>query len=409
MTENEWNGCYHPHKWDKFRTSEAMAHPAKMSNGLLERVFKYLMKQGLLKFGDTVLDPMAGIGSTALGWCSMDPSNRAITVELEEKFIKMQHENKALAEKILKRPLNWVILQGDARRLSELLKEKGLIGVTSPPYSEAISGHKSSIDDDKIVRKGGPNCQHKLQQEYGHSEGQIGSLPDRPATITSPPHGLGKGIGHGGGQFEKEVCPKKHIHREYADDNPDNIGNLPDRPVTITSPPYEDAMEFKADNYDKMITEARRRQKAGEMKGHHSTPEAGLRYIKKVKKGHPEDPDNIGKNQGESYLEAMSLVYQEIAKCCSVVVTVTKNPTRNKKLRRLDWDTAALLERSGFSIKAWIKTRLFKVVEQAKLDGTTEKIPIGRLSFFKRLSFKKGSPVSDHEDVLVAVKDEIPK
>ena len=96
-------------------------------------------------------------------------------------------------------------------------------------------------------------------------------------------------------------------------------------------------------------------------------------------------------------------VYQEAAKVCKVIATVTKNPTRNGKLRRLDIDTALLLEQAGFRIVDYHRAVLFDERTQNTLIGTQKKEVSGRLSFFKRLSHQKGNVVAQWEDVLIAV------
>src|SRR3990167_4003958 len=48
-----------------------------------------------------------------------------------------------------------------------------------------------------------------------------------------------------------------------------------------------------------------------------------------------------------NYLSEMLKVYKSASEVCPIICTVTKNPTRNGKLRRLDLDTAFLLEKSG--------------------------------------------------------------
>ena len=57
----------------------------------------------------------------------------------------------------------------------------------------------------------------------------------------------------------------------------------------------------------------------------------------------------LDKEESESYLSAMLQVYRESAKAgISPLCLVTKNPTRNGKLRRLDIDTKMLLEKVGY-------------------------------------------------------------
>jgi hypothetical protein len=99
----------------------------------------------------------------------------------------------------------------------------------------------------------------------------------------------------------------------------------------------------------------------------------------------------------------MLRVYQESFKAgISPLVVVTKNPTKNKKIRRLDLDTVALLEVAGYEVFDYHRAILFEIVQQQQLDGSVKRIPKGRLSFFKRLAFSKGGPVAQYEDVIFA-------
>ncbi|MBU2534506.1 MAG: hypothetical protein KKB37_17335, partial [Alphaproteobacteria bacterium] len=110
------------------------------------------------------------------------------------------------------------------------------------------------------------------------------------------------------------------------------------------------------------------------------------------------------------YLYAMRQVYFEAYKSgISPLVLVTKNPTRNGVLRRLDLDTVALLEAVGYQIVDYHRAKLFEEYTQKTLDGETKKIPRGRLSFFKRLSYEKGNVVAQWEDIIIAVIPNVEK
>src|SRR3990167_5789757 len=105
-----------------------------------------------------------------------------------------------------------------------------------------------------------------------------------------------------------------------------------------------------------------------------------------------------------NYLSEMLKVYKSASKVCPIIAVVTKNPTRAGKLRRLDIDTALLLEKSGYKILDYHRAVLFKTYEQSTLTGETKKEHKGRLSFFKRLSLAKGNQAAMFEDILIGVK-----
>ena len=86
------------------------------------------------------------------------------------------------------------------------------------------------------------------------------------------------------------------------------------------------------------------------------------------------------------------------------MVTVTKNPTRNGELRRLDIDTANLLIQAGYEIIDYHRAILFEERRQLTFDGEIKNTPKGRLSFFKRLSYQKGNAVAKWEDIIIATR-----
>ena len=478
-----WKGCYDGHKWDNLRCDESIGHPAKMANGLLEKVFKFLMSEGILKFGDTILDPMGGIGSTAIGWLMIHPSNKAITVELEPKFVEFQMKNKALLENKLQRKVNWTIIQGDARKLSSILLEHGLVGVTSPPYitqsgGTNVTSKTGPLSDPALLKR--QSAGNLAAKGYGDDPDNIGNCPDKPVVVSSPPYSDGYSKREGGEVCKEYVENRKEALRkqgrpevadkvkvqEYNTSDPHNIGNCPDKPVIVSSPPYAEtdmnafAMKNQGRRFDDLTDEEKKERKDGAMGRHGyrnianinpdqianlpdkpvtvtSPPYAdsvsdwdrkaknvqGTESSYKDECGKPQR-DNIGNihywdrgappdkkhakapDDAETYLEAMQSVYDECSKVCRAIVTVTKNPTRDKKLRRLDLDTWTILHVAGFKVTHWFHAQLFEVVHQATLDGGVKKEAHGRLSFFKRLHWNQGGIVADHEDIIVGIKEE---
>ena len=449
--------CYR--KSYDLKTPESNAHPAKMSMQLCFKILKKLMKDGKLKYGDTVLDFMAGIGTTAICWLYMHPSNRAITVELEPHFIKMQEGNKKYLEKKLGRKVAWEIIQGDARRLSEILKETGLIEITSPPYGEMISEQGGEPNLERI------GISQEMARRYSKNPDNIGNLPDRIVGVTSPPYGEALQTEKSGIDWSKQKdrrSDKPHGQAAYEQrysSNPKNIGNLPDRIVGITSPPYSEAQSgggIAREGYrGKHINEMGKNQpdKVGERCGymkdaHGKSPNNIANFPDKIVgvvsppynnrmdgtasreynftnySGEPSNAwhtqrnqknvgnlmDDKSRDERETYLSAMQKIYEEAAKCCSVLVTVTKNPTRRGTLRRLDIDTRKLCESTGYQTYNHVKAHLFEEIVQATLDGKAKKVPKGRLSFFKRLQYQKSdgkAEIAKWEDVLFFERDSL--
>jgi len=432
-----WYGLYRQ-AYDLW-CSDSYSHPAKMAPGLCFRILQHLEELGFLKKSDIILDPMTGIGTTNI--CAGAMGYPSISVELEGKFVDLEKQNKEYAERKLYKKLDWEIIQGDSRRLSELLQDKGLKTLTSPPYegdgfgkSNKYSGNVVNRNQ-QVVSRNRPSHiakgQKARQIKYADQvEGQIGGLK----SIMSPPFGDMNHPTNYLGKQKRESC------FEYSD-NPDNIGNLPDKPLkAVMSPPYDNARNTSQEYDDKYDLRRPPGIKWGResFRGRYGDTPGQIGKLKSVMSppyeatsgGHGEASqdrlaeltDNgmwarsaggrldaygqsegqIGKEQQENYLSAMAKVYSEIAKVSDVLVVVVKNPTRNGKLRRLDLDTIKILEMSGWRIHCQHRSLLFEEIEQATLFGETEKKVKGRLSFFKRLAYIKGSPVANWEDIIFA-------
>ena len=354
-----------------------------MAPGLADRILGHLEDLGLLGPGSVILDPMGGVGSTAIAACLR--GHRAVTVELERRFIALSRLNRRYVRRRIWRDLDWTILQGDARNLSTLLAGAGFTTVMSPPYSDSegqpslgsVNKDGWGTDGKDIVARRG------LTGSYGQTPGQIGNLRDRPLTVMSPPY-ANRVDDHGKDSPEWDGFSDRFGHYGTS---AGQIGALRDRPVTLTSPPYEDSNLRRSDDWVD-----------GETFG---GPNSQVRRL-----DYGSTDGQLGQERGESYMQAMAQVYAEIAKVSDVCVTVTKDPTRDNKLRLLGEDTKRLLEAAGYTIVCHHRAILFEEQETADLFGGTSKKPRGRLGFFKRLQYQKGAPVAAWEDVLIGVKGE---
>ena len=115
----QWWGCYDTPR-DGLFTRESNRHPAKMAVGLCFRIIQHGEQRGYWKKGDTILDPMAGIGTTPI--CAMAEGYRAVCVELEEHFHHLLLQNLAhAAARIHPKHKPALPIRGDARELCALL------------------------------------------------------------------------------------------------------------------------------------------------------------------------------------------------------------------------------------------------------------------------------------------------
>jgi len=133
-------------------------------------------------------------------------------------------------------------IQGDARRLSELLsKEQADNVITSPPYAQMITqGGTTKVYEKKY------GYQQEKNKGYSENPGNIGNLPvgDIDAVITSPPYS--EGIGHkAGDKADSTSHPERlEMQKKYTESmvGEGNIAKLKhgDIDTIITSPPYSE-------------------------------------------------------------------------------------------------------------------------------------------------------------------------
>jgi len=229
----------------------AKSHPAKMNTKLLEFLIKAWTKPG-----ETVLDPMAGSGST--GVVAALHGRNAVQVELEKKFYDWMEKAKENVEKtVTLTPKGWIKnICGDARRLSELLGEAD-VAITSPPYSstEFYYGKKS------------PEFWQILAEKTG-----------RKAWLNP------------------DSQTRKTIDEKEKPLSPENIGNLPlgNVDTVITSPPYAESKAFQDLEFmEKTAKEQSEKVKKGEIKGHYMTEEARKKVFQKMVEGEIQSEQNI--------------------------------------------------------------------------------------------------------------------
>ncbi|HUW45719.1 MAG TPA: DNA methyltransferase [Dehalococcoidia bacterium] len=345
----------------QFFVPDSFAHPAKMDAQLC-----LWITERYTKVGETILDPMAGMGTQMLA-CGL--GRNVILVELEEKFCKMMFDNWEIVK--MHPQLGYEmgacqIIQGDARNLEGLLVDKI---ITSPPYAETGASGKSRspfwerLADDPTSARYGREKHPSVGEEYSADPNNIGNLPygQIDKIVTSPPY--------------EEAMGEKH-HSPRADKLAQEKGN----PVTytdrvdkiITSPPYEASVK-RGDESPSACGKDR--------------PTYEERLVNS--RVYSNSDNNIGNLKSQSYLEAMLQVYQKCHKVLKpeggLLILVTKNFIRNKAVVRLDLDTIKLCEQAGFKL----------------LERHYRKLPAQ--SFWRTIYAQKHPEVGliDTEDILV--------
>jgi len=314
-------------RYNQFFPEEAIAHPAKANLEMVEWIILRYTKPG-----DLILDPMAGTYSTCI--VAAINNRNAIGVELEEKFYKWGLEAKHRIETIptLMPKGKIVVLKGDARELSKVLAENASAIIFSPPFTnEPFTDKKFMRGEEQTGR-----CRARFV-DFG--PGDIGGLPygtlpngggSADAVVFSPPYAeanRGGGIavrGYDKGDKHDDL----HLrHDRPLSDSPDNLSNLDYGSI--------DAME-----------ECRH-------------PPDQLHEAKKWFTQYGKTQGQLGNLKGKTYLSAMFKVYSECFKVLrpgGVMVLITKNFVRQKKVVRLDLDTIKLCEKAGFKfIERWYR------------------------------------------------------
>ena len=351
----DWHGLYNSDaKYKKFVHPDSNAHPAKISFALCNKIIKHLEVLGLLKEGNTILDFMSG--TNRVGVVAELNGYPSIAVELEQNFTDMIEKNREVLKRQIQREPKWVVIKGDSRRLASLLAERGLVGLTSPPYADVyLSGGDQQAREERMLVAGydpktmlGGTARSGVLKHYPTNPSNIGNLKDSELiAITSPPYSKAE---DGGGIFKKGYNGPKHAPTDL-----------------VGKRTYANST--------------------------HNQSEGNIANL----------PDNIS-NQSETYLAAMYRIYQQASQVCKVIVCVTKNPTRAGKLRRLDLSTAELLQQSHFKIVDYHRAILFNEATQKTLAGGQKRELHGHLSFFKRLSVQGGNITAQWEDIIIAVK-----
>jgi len=372
----------------------SIQHPAKMDLPLCRWIIdKFCHKNE----SEIILDPMAGIGSTLIMGLLMRPNSLFFGVELEQKFVDMPRANIKKVETIAKKDMfmkigRAVVVQGDARELEKILREKVDKIITSPPFKD--TQRKGTFMQEKCKRTGrDPNAPGM--------RGFIEGKPNNPQNIanlsygkmdkiiSSPPFGQAQS---GGGIAKKGYDGPKHTStdlvgkRSYMPENmggKENIGNLPygQADKIVTSPPFGGKVQHKTNYLGRQKRESGfeysdNPENIGNMphgqidKVISSPPyqegigHGGKRKKKAVERSkglwaqgrdsYSKSKNNIGSLTGKTYLNQMLLVYQQclkILKPGGLMILITKDFIRDKKRVSLGEDTIKLCQAAGFTLK----------------------------------------------------------
>src|SRR3990170_2657462 len=121
----EWEPTPGFKPYHEFFAPESVKHPAKAVLHMIRWIIENYTQEG-----DTILDPMAGTGSTGI-MASLLGRN-AILVEYEQKFVDMIQQNINLLVTSGKAKGKVIVVKGDARKLGDVLLADRIM--FSPPF-----------------------------------------------------------------------------------------------------------------------------------------------------------------------------------------------------------------------------------------------------------------------------------
>lgn len=443
---DEWRGLY-GESWKGVIVDEAFAHPAKFSRALIRKIYDHVIAEGWATSGSSVIDPFGGV---ALG--AFDAMRLGLNwtgCELEQKFVELGGRNIALWNERYSRMPNWGmarLLQGDSRKLSEVLGEASCC-VTSPPYANDTVNERNGIDLSLIKKPGGHNSQSRTMAGYGEASGQLGAMKegDHSLVISLPPYSSGE-KGHPSlgsvnnddwGRDGRDITRRRGKTGEYgATDG--QIGAMPEGQLCVSSPPFESSTQVNNTPGD--MTAGRPRWEGGtnsaarvkqdyadysaegnlgNMRGGFQTAissppyedqdvGASRRELEKYDNGEARDQRRYGNlGSGETFWSASRLILEQLHQVLAPnahAVFVVKAFVRDKKIVDFPAQWAQLCEAVGFNL---LHDHHALLVEHSGTQGgfnEDKEIRVERKSFFRRLAESKGSPRIDHENILCLKK-----
>ena len=312
---------------DKLFVPNAMMHPAKGHLGLWQDIIEKYTQPG-----DTILDPMAGVGATLMAALM---GRNVVCVELEQHFVEPM---KASWEKMKRNPMlgyslgEVLILRGDARCLPLNSADHAIF---SPPWQNI----DAQVSADKFAD------------------------PEGFAERSSEHYRDGSRSGH----YASKEAILKHMNKNT---------NRYTRPVDaiVTSPPYQERKAYEGQE----LQENQRIQQGGFATLPHAVST---------------NTENIGNKRGEAYWESMRLVYSEchrVLRPGGIMALVLKGFTRDGQYVDLPAQTQALCESLGFThFDTWARElwslSFWRILQRRRSPDTFD----GRLNYEYVLAFRK--------------------
>ena len=177
MSRNKLNDL-DPKSWLKFQKSwfvhnpprrkkDVLVHPAKFPETLAQEFIEFFTKRG-----ETVLDPMAGTGSTMVA--ALRAGRNSYGIELNPKYAEIakqiiEEERNALGETVS--TLQSLLINGDAAQLTNYQLPLANYVLTSPPYWDML--HAKGAETQRKRR-----ASTELDVHYSDDPNDLGNIRD---------------------------------------------------------------------------------------------------------------------------------------------------------------------------------------------------------------------------------------
>ena len=402
MNVTQWHGCYND-SWQGVITPDAFAHPAKYARGLIRRIYQHMLDSGYVARGDSIIDPFGGVALGGLD--AMTFGLHWTGCELEPRFVELGNRNIDKWQRDLAM-LNGTLgtarlLQGDSRRLLEVVGGGMAASICSPPFETT-----EPVRDDNFRFNGQPLG--ATGDHYGDTPGQLGSMRsgDYGAAVSSPPYAdnaatwvEGPGARHDPIHHNGDNSFKASSDSGYGS-TPGNVGNMRDGGFegVVSSPPFESS-DMRKGGSDLLVQQAIRRGRDPNKPGTISNTTL-LPY--------GSDPANIGNDNGETFWTAARAIVEQTYAALrpgGYAAWVCKDFVRKGQRVPFSDQWQQLCAACGFEPAERIAAMLVDDHgDQLDIFGGVTARRKERKSFFRRLAEKKGSPRIDHEDVIIMRK-----
>lgn len=439
---------------------------AKISRGLVSRIYSHAFEQGWLEPGAIVLDPFGGICGTGLDalWHGLN----YVAVELEPKFVALGEANLALWHRKYGSKLGWGtarIVQGDSRRLAEIVGGADLI-CGSPPYSESITGGGDGIDWKKIKVGGSKRTigRASIAEGYGTTPGQLGRMKEGEAPMVDcvmtkfdndglPCNDLIHETNRNeiNGQRNVQTLQRRPV---LASGGAESGNKLVDSTTTIQRSTFTNTQSFGGSPIGLQDwtaqTDREKRTGALGMEGRHGATELSEQDQARILRNLPQNKESLYSSQGfrslqqctgesssplcelpsqptqegvsshrsqkqwqsrvdsETFWEASRTIIRQchqVLKPQGMAIWIVKDFVRAGKRVPFSDQWLALCEQVGFSLVCRHKAMLVKSHgRQHRLDGEVDELETRRISLYRRLAEKKGSPKIECETVICVRK-----